>query len=84
VQWKPGQSGNPLGRPVGAKEKFSEQARADALADWMANGPDVLAKVRNADPSTYLRVLFTIIPKDVTVSIEQRSGPMDSNHGNHR
>ena len=51
------------------------------LTGWLMG---VLAKVRNADPSTYLRVLFTIIPKDVTVSIEQRSGPMDRNHGNHR
>jgi hypothetical protein len=35
--------------------------------------------VRATDPSAYLRVLFSIIPKDVAVSIEARSGPMDSN-----
>jgi hypothetical protein len=39
----------------------------------------VLAKVRQEDPSTYLRVAFSIIPKDVAVSIEQRNGPLDSN-----
>ncbi|MGY3550770.1 hypothetical protein ACVWZ4_006132 [Bradyrhizobium sp. USDA 4472] len=76
--WKPGQSGNPLGRPLGARAKFSEQACADALADWTSNGANVLERVRATDPSTYLRVLFSIIPKDIAVSIENRSGPMDA------
>jgi Family of unknown function (DUF5681) len=76
--WKPGQSGNPLGRPVGARAKFSEAACADALADWTANGKDTLERVRKHDPSTYLRVLFSIIPKDIAVSIEKRTGPMDT------
>jgi len=74
--WKPGQSGNPLGRPQGARSKFSEQACADALADWTANGAATLRRVRETDPSTYLRVLFSIIPKDIAVSIENR-GPME-------
>lgn len=77
-RWKPGQSGNPLGRPQGARSKFSEAACADALADWMGNGKDVLERVRATDPSTYLRVLFSIIPKDIAVSIENRTGPMDA------
>ncbi|MCK1595488.1 DUF5681 domain-containing protein [Bradyrhizobium sp. 164] len=76
--WKPGQSGNPLGRPQGSRSKFSEAACADALADWTANGKDTLERVRATDPSTYLRVLFSIIPKDIAVSIENRTGPMDS------
>lgn len=76
--WKPGQSGNPLGRPQGARSKFSEAACADALADWTTHGKDTLARVRQDDPSTYLRVLFSIIPKDIAVSIEQRTGPLDS------
>lgn len=76
--WKPGQSGNPLGRPQGARSKFSEAACADALADWTTHGKTTLARVREDDPSTYLRVLFSIIPKDIAVSIEQRNGPLDS------
>lgn len=76
--FKPGQSGNPLGRPQGARSKFSEAACADALADWTGTGADTLERVRLTDPSTYLRVLFSIIPKDIAVSIENRTGPMDS------
>jgi hypothetical protein len=78
TKWKPGQSGNPLGRAVGSRNRFSEAACADALADWTANGPSILERVRATDPSTYLRVLFSIIPKDIAVSIENRTGPMDA------
>lgn len=49
---------------------------AHLLDDWTANGPAVLAKVRAEDPSTYLRVAFSTIPKDVQIAIENR-GPMD-------
>ncbi|WP_339033626.1 DUF5681 domain-containing protein [Bradyrhizobium symbiodeficiens] len=76
--WKPGQSGNPLGRPQGARSKFSEAAAQDVLKDWTSHGSSVLERVRATDPSTYLRVLFSIIPKDIAVSIENRTGPMDS------
>ncbi len=75
--WKPGQSGNPLGRPQGARSKFSETAVANLLEDWTKHGPAVLTKVRAQDPSTYLRVAFSIIPKDVQIALETR-GPMDS------
>lgn len=78
TKWKPGQSGNPLGRPQGARSKFAEAACADALADWTANGAATLERVRATDPSTYLRVLFSIIPKDIAVLIENRTGPMDT------
>ena len=43
---------------------------AHLLDDWTANGPAVLAKVRAEDPSTYLRVAFSTIPKDVQIAIE--------------
>ena len=74
--WKPGVSGNPLGRPQGARSKFSETAVANLLEDWTTHGPGVLTKVRETDPSTYLRVAFSIIPKDVQIAIENR-GPME-------
>ena len=51
---------------------------AHLLDDWTAHGPGVLAEVRQKDPSTYLRVAFSTIPKDVQIAIESR-GPMDRN-----
>jgi hypothetical protein len=45
-------------------------AMTNLLDDWTTHGPAVLARVREEDPSTYLRVAFNTLPKDVAISIE--------------
>jgi len=37
------------------------------------HGADVLARVRQSDPSTYLRVAVSVIPKEIGGSFEQRT-----------
>ena len=34
TSWKPGQSGNPAGRPPGAKTKYRSEAIAEAVEGW--------------------------------------------------
>ena len=71
-RWLPGTSGNPNGRPLGARSEFSNSFLRDLAASWGQCGPDVLARVAASDPSRYLAVCSTLIPRDVAVSIEQR------------
>lgn len=71
--WKPGQSGNPVGRPVGSRNKLSEAALANMLESWGVNGPAVLNRLANEFPETYARLAFSVIPKDVMVSVDQRT-----------
>ncbi len=40
--WKPGQSGNPAGRPVGSRNRLSEKFIADLAEHWQANGEAAL------------------------------------------
>lgn len=61
--WKPGQSGNPAGRPKGLRARFSEKFCKDFLADWEQHGLEVIEKVRNEKPDVYLRVATAILPK---------------------
>ena len=68
----PGVSGNPAGRPVGARSQFSASFLRDLAASWAEAGPGVLARVAKTDPSRYLAVCSTLIPKDVTIALEQR------------
>ena len=42
--WQPGQSGNPSGRPKGARSKLSEGFLNALQADFEQHGPDVIAK----------------------------------------
>lgn len=69
--WKPGQIPNPAGRPLGARNRFSEDVVTAFAVDWAAGGPEVIARVRQQDPSTYLRVVASILPKDLLVSVAQ-------------
>jgi hypothetical protein len=69
--WKPGQSGNMAGRPQGTRNRYSEDVLTVMANDWAAGGADVVARVRATDPSTYLRVVASILPKDVLVNVQQ-------------
>lgn len=66
-QWKPGQSGNPKGRTKGARSKLAEAFLADMYADWEANGVVAIAAVRESRPSDYLKVVASILPKQLEV-----------------
>lgn len=68
--FKPGQSGNPNGRPKGSRTKFAETFLKDFLADWEANGKDAIAACREEDPVAYVRVAASIIPKDLVLKDE--------------
>src|SRR5262245_66156674 len=49
-RWKPGQSGNPAGRPKGARSKLSEAFLKALSEDFATNGTEVIEKVRNDRP----------------------------------
>lgn len=68
-----GQSGNPAGRPKGSRNKLGEAFVADMLADWERCGAAVIQRVRMDDPSTYLRVVASILPKDINLGAKGQS-----------
>ena len=73
-QWKPGQSGNPAGKPKGARNKLSEAFVAalfedfeEANATGESNGKAAIAKVRAEEPGTYLKVIAALAPKQIHI-----------------
>jgi hypothetical protein len=77
--WKPGESGNPAGRPLGSRNKLSESVIHDIAADWAVGGAETIARVRMTDPATYFRVVASILPKDVLVNVQQTTpGNLDA------
>ena len=70
--WKAGESGNVNGRPKGSRSAFSAIFVGDLTASWAQHGASVLEVVARKDPSRYLGVCASVLPKDVALSIEQR------------
>lgn len=64
-QFKPG---NP-GRPKGSRNKLGEAFLEAMHADFVQHGTDVIARVRNEKPDQYLKVVASILPKDLNVNI---------------
>lgn len=64
-QFKPGNSG----RPKGSRNKLGEAFLADMLADWEQNGPEVIQKVRADKPDQYLKVVASILPKEMNLRV---------------
>ena len=67
--WKPGESGNPAGRPIGARQKISEKLLADLAEVWEANGVSVLQCLAVTDPGKLAQIAYGLLPRDVFISV---------------
>ena len=68
--WQPGQSGNPAGRPVGARSKLAEAFLEDFYAHWQKNGTTAIEELFENDKATYVKIAASIMPKEVKVDVE--------------
>lgn len=66
----PGQSGNPAGRPKGARAKLTEDFLRAMHEDFKEHGVEAVARVRQEKPDQYLKVVASILPKEIEASDE--------------
>jgi hypothetical protein len=53
TQWKPGQSGNLNGRPVGTRQAFSADFLRDLAEVWSEEGRETMVKTARTSPATF-------------------------------
>jgi len=69
IPYKPGQSGNPKGRPKGSRNKLTEQFIRDLAQAWTTFGKSAIATVAWTHPVEFVRVVASLMPKDVEVLV---------------
>jgi hypothetical protein len=68
TRFKPGQSGNPAGRPKGAKSQFTEDFWRDLRDVWKLHGRAAIERVIAEDPAKFLAIAASKVPGEIEVS----------------
>lgn len=70
------QPGNP-GRPKGSRHKLGEAFVSALQADFQEHGDEVIKKVREEKPADYLKVVASLLPKQVEIKETPFDGVSD-------
>lgn len=65
-----GQSGNPAGKPKGARHKLSQQFLGDLQEAWALKGKEVITEVIEKRPQDFLKIIAYLLPKEMHIKTE--------------
>ena len=68
--FKKGQSGNPKGRPKGARNRLGTQFLEALEADFNKHGAEAIEQVRQKKPEVYIKVVADLLPKEANINVE--------------
>ena len=70
--FRPGQSGNPGGKPRGARNRLEADFVSALADDFREHGREAIEQVRTRRPSDYIRAIVALMPK----AVEQQVDPL--------
>jgi hypothetical protein len=69
---RPGESGNPNGRPIGARNKLSQDFIDDFHQVWQEEGINALRNAARRSPARFIQVAASLIPQHFTLEHEHK------------
>jgi len=77
IPFKKGEVANPAGRPKGSRNKLGEVFVKALAEDFESHGVEVIATVRAEKPDQYLKVIASLLPKEVEIKRTSLDGLTD-------
>jgi hypothetical protein len=68
IPFKPGQSGNPAGRALGARNKLQTSFLEAMAADFEAGGKEAIRQARERNPIGYVRAIASLFPRQIELA----------------
>ena len=66
-----GSDNPPRGRPKGSRHKLSEDFIRALAEDFENHGKDAIVKMREDRPGDYIRVIASLVPKDLNLNVNE-------------
>lgn len=73
-----GVSGNPAGKPKGARHQLTENFVKALNDDFIEHGVAAIQVVRAEKPDQYLKVIASLVPKDVNLTVNNMDDMSDA------
>jgi hypothetical protein len=70
-RWPAGVSGNPGGRPLGARGAFSEEFMRSLRKVWALEGETAMLRTAKENPTAFTALCARLLPTEVSATIEQ-------------
>ena len=69
--WKPGESGNPAGRPPKVRNRLCGAFLNDMLEAWQASGAQAIQTFIDERPHEFVKLVAGIMPKEFEIKISE-------------
>ena len=67
TRFKPGQSGNPGGKPTAAKNKLQSDFLYALAEDFASGGAEAISRMRTETPAAYVKAIASLMPKELEI-----------------